>query len=159
MNNATASIIRNPTRPVRIGSVTIGNGHPIVVQSMCATKTADIEATVAQIEQLAAAGAGVVRIAVNNNRDCRALAEIRQRTRDCPNFCDSKNGTVPFAIPNLSVDLQENYLLAENAAPWIDKIRYNPGHLYHRDREKPWQDKVRFLVDVAARHDCARAWA
>ena len=131
-------IRRNPTRAVRIGSVTIGDGHPIVVQSMCATKTADVEATVAQIDQLAAAGAGVVRIAVDTKNDCRALAEIRRRT-----------------TANLSVDLQENYLLAADAAPWIDKIRYNPGHLCHHDREKPWQDKVRFLVDVAARHDCA----
>ncbi|MGD0654585.1 MAG: flavodoxin/ferredoxin-dependent (E)-4-hydroxy-3-methylbut-2-enyl-diphosphate synthase [Thermoguttaceae bacterium] len=138
MNTSTSSIIRNPTRAVRIGSVTIGSGHPIVVQSMCATKTADIEATVAQVDQLSAAGAGVVRIAVDNNRDCRALAEIRRRT-----------------AANLSVDLQENYRLAADAAPWIDKIRYNPGHLYHYEPEKSWQDKVRFLVDTAGRHDCA----
>jgi (E)-4-hydroxy-3-methylbut-2-enyl-diphosphate synthase len=136
--NITTPITRNPTRAVRIGSVTIGNGHPIVVQSMCATKTADIEKTVAQVEQLSAAGAGVVRIAVDSQRDCQALAEIRRQTR-----------------ANLSVDLQENYRLAADAAPWIDKIRYNPGHLYHHDREKSWQDKVRFLVDIAGQHDCA----
>ena len=129
---------RNPTRAVRIGSVTIGNGHPIVVQSMCATKTTDISATVAQVNQLSAAGAGIVRIAADSKNDCRALAEIRRQTQ-----------------ANLSVDLQENYRLAADAAPWIDKIRYNPGHLYHYDREKPWQDKVRFLVDVAGEHDCA----
>ncbi|MGD0383407.1 MAG: flavodoxin/ferredoxin-dependent (E)-4-hydroxy-3-methylbut-2-enyl-diphosphate synthase [Thermoguttaceae bacterium] len=138
MNTSTGSIIRNPTRAVRIGSVIIGSGHPIAVQSMCATKTADIEATAAQVEQLSAAGAGVVRIAVDNIRDCRALAEIRWRT-----------------AANLSVDLQENYRLAADAAPWIDKIRYNPGHLCHYEPEKPWQDKVRFLVDAAGRHDCA----
>jgi (E)-4-hydroxy-3-methylbut-2-enyl-diphosphate synthase len=138
MNTGTGSIIRNPTRAVHIGSVTIGSGHPIVVQSMCATKTADIEATAAQVEQLSAAGAGVVRIAVDNIRDCQALAEIRRRT-----------------AANLSVDLQENYRLAADAAPWIDKIRYNPGHLYHYEPEKFWQDKVRFIVDAAGRHDCA----
>jgi (E)-4-hydroxy-3-methylbut-2-enyl-diphosphate synthase len=138
MNTGTGSIIRHPTRAVRIGSVTIGSGHPIVVQSMCATKTTDIEATVVQVEQLSAAGAGVVRIAVDNIRDCRALAEIRRRT-----------------AANLSVDLQENYRLAADAAPWVDKIRYNPGHLYHYEPEKPWQDKVRFLADAAGRHDCA----
>ena len=120
------------TRPVKIGSVTIGGGNPIVVQSMCATKTADVEATVAQVEQLAAAGAGVVRIAVDTQRDCQALAEIRRRT-----------------TANLSVDLQENYRLAAEVAPLVDKIRYNPGHLYHHERDRPWQDKVRFLVDVA----------
>ncbi len=105
---------------------------------MCATKTADIEATVAQVEQLAAAGAGVVRIAVDTPRDCEALAEVRRRTS-----------------ANLSVDLQENYRLAAAVAPLVDKIRYNPGHLYHHERARPWQDKVRFLVDVAGQHDCA----
>jgi (E)-4-hydroxy-3-methylbut-2-enyl-diphosphate synthase len=105
---------------------------------MCATKTADVEATVVQVEQLARAGAGVVRIAVDTPRDCEALAEIRQRTD-----------------ANLSVDLQENYRLAASVAPLVDKIRYNPGHLYHHERELPWQDKVRFLVDVAGQHDCA----
>jgi (E)-4-hydroxy-3-methylbut-2-enyl-diphosphate synthase len=129
---------RNPTRPMKVGSVTIGGGHPIVVQSMCATKTADVVATVAQVEQLAVAGAGVVRIAVDTPRDCEALREIRRRTR-----------------ANLSVDLQENYRLAAEVAPLVDKIRYNPGHLYHHERERPWQDKVRFLVDVVGQHDCA----
>ncbi len=127
-----------PTRPVKIGSVTIGGGHPIVVQSMCATKTSDIEATAAQVEQLATAGAGVVRIAVDTQQDCAALAEIRRRT-----------------TANISVDLQENYRLAAVVAPLVDKIRYNPGHLYHYERDRPWQDKVRFLVDVAGEHDCA----
>ncbi|MCE5269392.1 MAG: flavodoxin-dependent (E)-4-hydroxy-3-methylbut-2-enyl-diphosphate synthase [Planctomycetaceae bacterium] len=129
---------RNPTRPVKIGSVVIGGGHPVVVQSMCATKTANVEATVAQVEQLAATGAGVVRIAVDTKRDCEALAEIRRRTN-----------------ANLSVDLQENYRLAADVAPLVDKIRYNPGHLYHHEPERSWQDKVRFLVDVAGQHDCA----
>ena len=129
---------RNPTRPVKVGSVTIGGGHPIVVQSMCATKTADVEATAAQVDQLAQAGAGVVRIAVDTKADGEALAEIRRRT-----------------TANLSVDLQENYRLAAEVAPLVDKIRYNPGHLYHHERNRPWQDKVRFLVDVAGQHDCA----
>jgi (E)-4-hydroxy-3-methylbut-2-enyl-diphosphate synthase len=105
---------------------------------MCATRTTDVEATVAQVDQLAAAGAGVVRIAVDTQRDCEALAQIRERTD-----------------ANLSVDLQENYRLAADVAPLVDKIRYNPGHLFHHERERPWQEKVRFLVDVAGRHDCA----
>ena len=130
--------VRNPTRGVRVGSVTIGGGSPIVVQSMCATKTADVAATVAQANALADAGAGVVRIAVDTSRDVTALAAIRQQTR-----------------ANLSVDLQEDYRLAADVAPWVDKVRYNPGHLYHRERNRPWQDKVRFLADVAVRHDCA----
>ena len=129
---------RNPTRPVRIGSVTIGGNHPVAVQSMCATHTQDVEATAAQVNALAEAGADVVRIAVDNTRDAEALAEIRRRTR-----------------ANLSVDLQENYRLATQVAPHVDKVRYNPGHLYHHEREKPWQDKVKFLADVAAENDCA----
>ena len=128
----------NLTRPVKIGSVTIGGGNPIVVQSMCATKTTDVDATVAQAEALHAAGAGIVRIAVDSNKDAEALSAIRRAT-----------------AANLSVDLQENYRVAAVVAPWVDKIRYNPGHLYHHERNRPWQDKVRFLVDVAAEHDCA----
>jgi (E)-4-hydroxy-3-methylbut-2-enyl-diphosphate synthase len=134
----TLPLRRNPTRPVKVGSVAIGGGRPIVVQSMCATKTADVEATVAQVNQLAEAGAGIVRIAADTPRDCNALREIRRRTR-----------------ANLSVDLQENYRLAADVAPLVDKVRYNPGHLYHYERDQPWQDKVRFLVDVAGEHDCA----
>jgi (E)-4-hydroxy-3-methylbut-2-enyl-diphosphate synthase len=118
--------------------VTIGGGAPVVVQSMCATKTADTEATVVQVNQLAAAGADIVRLAVDSQADCQALREVRQRTE-----------------ANLSVDLQENYRLAAVVAPWVDKIRYNPGHLYHHERDRPWQDKVRFLADVAGQHDCA----
>lgn len=129
---------RNPTRAVRIGSVTIGGNRPVAVQSMCATHTQDVEATTAQVNALADAGADVVRIAVDNTRDAEALAEIRRRTR-----------------ANLSVDLQENYRLVTQVAPHVDKVRYNPGHLYHHEREKPWQDKVKFLADVAAENDCA----
>jgi (E)-4-hydroxy-3-methylbut-2-enyl-diphosphate synthase len=129
---------RNPTRPVRIGSVTIGAGHPIAVQSMCATHTQDVAATVAQVNDLAAAGADVVRIAVDSKRDAEALAEIRRETS-----------------ANLSVDLQENYRLVSVVAPHVDKIRYNPGHLYHHERNKPWQEKVRCIANVAAEHDCA----
>lgn len=129
---------RNPTRSVRIGSISIGAQHPIAVQSMTATKTQDVDATVALVEQLQQAGADVVRIAVDSRKDAAALAEIRARTS-----------------ANLSVDLQENYRLAEIVAPHVDKVRYNPGHLYHHEREKPWKDKVKYLVDVAGEHDCA----
>ncbi len=133
------SLPRNPTRAVKIGSVTIGAGSPIAVQSMCATHTQDVDATTAQINDLAAAGADVVRIAVDSKKDADALPEIRRRTR-----C------------NLVVDLQENYRMAELVAPHVDKLRYNPGHLYHHEREKPWQDKVRHhLADIAANNDCA----
>lgn len=131
-------IRRNPTRSVRIGSISIGSEHPIAVQSMTATHTQDVAATVAQIRDLQAAGAGVIRIAVDSNKDAQALAEIRKHT-----------------TANLAVDLQENYRLALVVAPFVEKIRYNPGHLYHHERNKPWQDKVKFLATLAAEHHCA----
>lgn len=132
------SLPRNPTREVKIGSVRVGNGNPIAVQSMCATHTQDIDATVDQVNDLAQAGADVVRIAVDSRKDADALAAIRERTS-----------------ANLVVDLQENYRMAELVAPYIDKIRYNPGHLYHHEREKPWQEKVKYLAGIAAENDCA----
>ena len=105
---------------------------------MTATHTQNVEATAAQVNDLQAAGADVVRIAVDSTKDAEALKAIRSQTS-----------------ANLSVDLQENYRLANAVAPHVDKIRYNPGHLYHHEREKPWQDKVRFLVDIAGGHDCS----
>lgn len=132
------TIERNPTRTVKIGTVSIGGGNPIAVQSMTATHTSDVDATVAQIEALTEAGADVVRIAVDSPRDAKALEEIRQRTS-----------------VNLAVDLQENYRLAEVVAPFVDKIRYNPGHLYHHEKTKPWQEKVEFIASVASQEDCA----
>ena len=129
---------RKPTRAVRIGKVQVGAGAPIVVQSMCATKTTDIDATVAQVYQLEEAGAGVVRIAVDNPKEAAALKEIRAQT-----------------TATLSVDLQENYKVANQVAPHVDKIRYNPGHLHHIEKRKTIPEKVAWLVDVAREHDVA----
>ena len=132
------NIQRNSTRPVKIGSITIGDGNPIAVQSMTATKTTDIDATVALVQLMHDAGADVVRIAVDSKSDATALAEIRKQT-----------------TANLSVDSQENYRLAELVAPHVDKIRYNPGHLYHHEKEKPWQEKVNYILNIARDNDCA----
>ena len=128
----------NKTRAVRVGTVRIGGGHPVAVQSMCATRTQDVDATVEQAESIRKAGGDVVRVAVDNPKDVLALSEIRRQTP-----------------ANLVVDLQENYRLAEKVAPHVHKIRYNPGHLYHHEKEKPVREKVRFLVEVARAHDCA----
>jgi (E)-4-hydroxy-3-methylbut-2-enyl-diphosphate synthase len=129
---------RNPSRAVRVGAVTLGGGHPVAVQSMCATRTQDIDATVEQAEAIRKAGADVVRVAVDSVKDVAALGEIRRQT-----------------TANLVVDLQENYRLAAKVAPHVDKVRYNPGHLYHHEKEKPVSEKVRFLAEVAREHDCA----
>ena len=129
---------RKPTRAVQIGKVQVGAGAPIVVQSMCATRTTDIDATVAQVHQLEEAGAGIVRIAVDNPKEAAALKEIRAQT-----------------TATLSVDLQENYKVAHQVAPHVDKIRYNPGHLHHIEKRKTIPEKVAWLVDVAREHDVA----
>jgi (E)-4-hydroxy-3-methylbut-2-enyl-diphosphate synthase len=136
--SSAMAIRRNPTRSVRIGTLSVGSQHPIAVQSMTATHTTDIDATVKLVNDLQAAGAAVVRIAVDSEKDAAALAEIRKQT-----------------TANLSVDLQENYRLAEKVAPHVDKIRYNPGHLYHHEKTKSWQEKVTYLANVAKDNDCA----
>src|SRR5260370_17930530 len=120
------------TRRVDIGGIAVGGGAPVVVQSMCATRTMDIDATVAQSHQLARAGAGIVRIALDNEKEVAALKQIRAETE----------GVV------LSVDLQENYKIAGKVAPHVDKIRYNPGHLHHIEKSKTIPHKGPWLVDA-----------
>ncbi len=127
------------TRRIDIGGIEVGGGAPVVVQSMCATRTMDIDATIAQSHQLARAGAGIVRIALDNEKEVAALKEIRAQTK----------GIV------LSVDLQENYKIAGKVAPHVDKIRYNPGHLHHIEKKKTIPDKVRWLVDIARDNNIA----
>jgi (E)-4-hydroxy-3-methylbut-2-enyl-diphosphate synthase len=129
---------RNPTREVRVGSVALGAGHPVAVQSMCATHTQDVDATVEQAEAIRAAGGALVRVAVDSPRDVEGLVEVRRQTK-----------------ANLVVDLQESYRLAEKVGPHVDKVRYNPGHLWHHEKERPVRDKVEFLVGVARDHDLA----
>lgn len=126
------------TRAIRIRDLTIGGDAPIAVQSMAATRTRDIAATLRQVEILERAGADLVRIAVDSAADVDALAEIRARTR-----------------ARLSVDLQENYRLAERVAPLVDKIRYNPGHLHHHEKDRSVADKVGWIVGIARENGCA----
>jgi (E)-4-hydroxy-3-methylbut-2-enyl-diphosphate synthase len=129
---------RSSTREVRVGTVALGGGHPVAVQSMCATRTQDVDATVEQAEAIRRAGGALVRVAVDSARDVAALPEIRRQTP-----------------ANLVVDLQESYRLAEKVAPHVDKVRYNPGHLWHHEKDKPVRDKVAWLVAVARDHDLA----
>jgi len=131
-------IQRNPTRSVRIGQTHIGAQHPIAVQSMAATRTQDIEATLRQIKVIGEAGADIISVAVDSRKDVDALGEIAGHT-DIP----------------LSVDLQENYRLVQHVAPHVQKVRYNPGHLYHHEKEKSIRDKVAFIADEAEKNDCA----
>ena len=129
---------RNSTRAIEVGSTTIGAGNPIVVQSMCATSTSDIDLTSQQVQALADAGAGVVRLAVDSRKEAQAALEIAARVD-----------------ANLCIDLQENWRLAQILAPGVAKIRYNPGHLHHHERSLDWQEKVRRIASWAAEGDTA----
>jgi (E)-4-hydroxy-3-methylbut-2-enyl-diphosphate synthase len=126
------------TRKIHIRSLALGGDAPIAVQSMAATRTRDVDATVRQVKLLEDAGADLVRVAIDSKADVVALAEVRKRTKAL-----------------LSVDLQESWRLAADVAPFVDKIRYNPGHLHHHEKELPVVEKVAFLVGVARKHGLA----
>ncbi len=114
------------TKKVRIGNKTIGGGNPILIQSMCNTKTQDVEATVNQIKELEAAGCDIIRVAVPTMEAAKAIAEIKKQIN----------------IP-LVADIHFDYRLAiaaiENGA---DKIRINPGNIGSVDR-------IKAVVDAA----------
>jgi len=126
------------TRRISIGPLAVGGDAPIAVQSMAATPTRDLAATREQLRLLEAAGADLVRVAVDSAADVEALREL------------SEEASVP-----LSVDLQESYRLAAEVAPFVDKIRYNPGHLHHHQKELAVEEKVAFIAGCAREHGCA----
>ena len=108
------------TKTVHIGNRVIGGGNPILIQSMTNTKTENVEATVAQINKLAAAGCDIIRCAVPTMEAAKALREIKKQV----------------SIPVVA-DIHFDYRLAiaaiENGA---DKIRINPGNIGNADRVK-----------------------
>lgn len=118
---------RENTKKVRIGDVWIGGGSPVAIQSMTNTKTEDVEATVAQILKLEAAGCQIIRCAVPTMEAAKALAEIKKQIH----------------IP-LVADIHFDYRLAiaaiENGA---DKIRINPGNIGDNARVKEVVDKAK----------------
>ena len=117
---------RKKTREVHIGNRVIGNGNPILIQSMTNTKTQDVAATVDQIQRLTAAGCDIIRCAVPDMEAARALSEIKKQ----------------IAIP-LVADIHFDYRLAIAAMEHgADKIRINPGNIGDKAR-------VKAVVDVA----------
>ena len=126
------------TRKIYVGHLPIGGDAPIAVQSMAATQTRDIAATLRQVQIIDAAGADLIRIAVDSREDVACLAEIRSQSDAL-----------------LSVDLQENYRLVTDVAPHVDKVRYNPGHLHHHEKKRSISDKVSFIAETAGEHGCA----
>jgi len=110
--------LQRVSRRVRVGNVEIGGGALVSVQSMTKTKTQDIDATVAQIRELAAAGCDIVRCAVPNEKAARALKEIVNQVQ----------------IPVVA-DIHFNYRLALLALEsGVHKIRINPGNIGKKER-------------------------
>ncbi len=121
---------REHTRTVRIGGRAIGGGNPVLIQSMTNTRTENVEATVAQIHRLEAAGCEIIRCTVPNKEAAAAIGEIKKR----------------ISIP-LVADIHFDYKMAiaamENGA---DKIRINPGNI-------GGHEKVAEVVKVAKERD------
>jgi (E)-4-hydroxy-3-methylbut-2-enyl-diphosphate synthase len=112
---------RKTTIPVRIGKITVGGGHPVVVQSMTNTDTADAAATAVQVAELARAGSEVVRITVNTQEAAAAVPEIRQRLLD-----DGVD------VPLVGDFHYNGHVLLRKfpaCAAALDKYRINPGNV------------------------------
>lgn len=113
-------MVREKTKVIRVGNILVGGGNPVSVQSMLTTKTEDVAATLAQIEELKKAGCDIVRLAVPNEAAARALPEIR------------KNCRMP-----LVADIHFDYKLALAAVEaGFDKIRINPGNIGSAEKVK-----------------------
>ncbi len=129
------------TLEVKAGNITIGGDNPIVVQTMCNTHTADVDASVAQCIGLAEAGAQMIRLTVPSLKDVENLAEIKSRLR-------GRGIGTP-----LVADVHFSSEIAIAAARVAEKVRINPGN-FHKDHEKAREQFAR-LVDVC--RECGTA--
>jgi (E)-4-hydroxy-3-methylbut-2-enyl-diphosphate synthase len=118
VRKAGQSIPRRVTRQVNVGGVKVGGGAPISVQTMTKTRTADVDATVAQIEQAAEAGCDIVRVTVNDREAADAIASIVKRS--------------PLPVV---ADIHFNHIFALKAIEaGVAKVRLNPGNIGSRER-------------------------
>lgn len=120
-------MLRNKTKEVRIGNVVIGGEHPIAIQSMTNTRTEDVEATVAQILRLEAAGCEIVRCTVPTQEAADALKEIKKQIH------------IPL-VADIHFDYKMAIAAIENGA---DKIRINPGNIGSEERVRAVVDKAK----------------
>ena len=104
---------RDTVKKINVGGVEIGGGAPVSVQTMCNTKTWDVEATVAQIKAMQVAGADIVRLAIPDMRAAQAIAEIKEQV------------SVPL-VADIHFDHRLALAVAERG---IDTIRINPGNI------------------------------
>ena len=135
-------IRRRTTRNVRIGSVTIGSGSPIVVQSMTNTDTADIESTAAQVAALARAGSELVRITVNNDAAAAAVAPIRDRL-------EAKGISVPL-VGDFHFNGHKLLKARPECAQALAKLRINPGNVGRGSKRDP---QFAEMIEVACRYE------
>ena len=135
-------IARKSTIGVRVGDVQIGGGAPIVVQSMTNTDTAEVDATVRQIYELARAGSELVRVTVNNEASAEAVPEIRDKL-------DAKGCDVPI-IGDFNFNghkLLEKYPACAKA---LGKYRINPGNVGRGSKRDP---QFAQMIEFACRYD------
>ncbi|MEY3299802.1 MAG: hypothetical protein RLZZ597_3062 [Cyanobacteriota bacterium] len=127
------TIHRRKTRPVPVGSVTVGGGHPVVVQSMINEDTLDIKGSAAAIRRLHEIGCEIVRVTVPSMAHAKALADIRKILEDT------------YQPVPLVADVHHNGMkIALEVAKHVDKVRINPG-LYVF--EKPQADRTGYTQE------------
>src|SRR4051795_6736531 len=133
---------RHRTTGVRVGSVTVGGGAPIVVQSMTNTDTADVEATVMQVAALARAGSEIVRVTVDRDEAAAAVPKIKERLLKIG--CD-----VPIVGDFHYIG---HKLLADHpgCAEALDKYRINPGNVGFKDKK---DKQFSAIVEMAIKHN------
>src|SRR5688572_13394243 len=133
-----AQIARRKTIAVNVGNVWIGEGHPIAVQSMTNTDTANVAATIAQVDALAAAGSELVRVTVNTREAAKAVPEIVDRLRS--------RGNCVLLIGDFHYN--GHILLREfpDCARALDKYRINPGNV---GMGRQHDDNFHSIIDAA----------
>src|SRR5258706_9806457 len=113
---------RRNTRPVRVGSVTIGGNSPVVVQSMITEETHNVDAAVDQIIAMHKAGSEIVRVTTPNLAEAKCLAEIKARLKQC--YLD---------VPLVADVHHQGSDIAVEVAKYVDKVRINPGlFVFHK---------------------------
>lgn len=118
---------REETRKIKVRNIEIGGGAPVSVQSMCNTKTWDVEATLNQIRQFEEAGCEIVRLAIPDVKSAEAIEKIREKTE------------MPL-VADIHFDYKLALMVAERG---IDKIRINPGNIGGSDHVKAVADACR----------------
>ena len=122
-------MLRTQTRSFQVGHITMGGNNHVIIQSMCNTKTKDIQATVQQIHALEKAGCEMVRVAIFDQEDAYAIQDIKKQIH------------IPL-IADIHFDYRLALLAIENG---IDKIRINPGNIGS-------MDKIKAVVEACQKH-------